>query len=269
MLSIHNNTLSLSIQNQLSRTNSKIAQSTQRISTGFRINSAKDDAAGLAISSRLESQIRGMSVAVRNTNDAISVVQTAESSFGNATEILQQMRELTVSASNSTLSDAERTAMNTQYQSLKDSFEDVFAKTTFNGKKILAGDAGAMTFQIGANSGDTLTVTTTAGADLIGTHGDLTSAANAATAMAAMDTAIEKVGAARTGYGSTLNRLDYVVSNLETSITNTSDARSRIMDTDYAQEISKLTASQMLQQAGTAMLSQANTQANLVLSLLK
>lgn len=269
MLSIHTNTAALRAQSALNSSTSSLSQATQRLSTGMRINSAKDDAAGLAISSSMEAQVRGMQVAARNTNDAISLVQTAEGTMGTGSNILQKMRELSVQAANGAMTDADRGNLDKEYQALASELTDMYSKANFNGKKILGADAGSFSFQTGANSGNTLTVTTVAGSTLFAAAGDLTSAANATTAIGALDTAITATASARSDLGAVMNRLDYVAENLNISITNTSDAKSRIVDADYATEVGKLSKSQILQQAGSAMLAQANQSPQLILSLLR
>ena len=269
MLSIHTNTAALRAQSALNSSTSSLSQATQRLSTGMRINSAKDDAAGLAISSSMEAQVRGMQVAARNTNDAISLVQTAEGTMGTGSNILQKMRELSVQAANGAMTDADRGNLDKEYQALASELTDMYSKANFNGKKILGADAGSFAFQTGANSGNTLTVTTVAGSTLFAAAGDLTSAANATTAIGALDTAITATASARSDLGAVMNRLDYVAENLNISITNTSDAKSRIVDADYATEVGKLSKSQILQQAGSAMLAQANQSPQLILSLLR
>lgn len=260
--------MSLGIQNQLGNTQRRLQEATTRISTGLRINSAKDDAAGLAISSSMESQIRGMTVASRNVNEGISMLQIAEGAYNSATSILQKMRDLTVSAQQGTASAEDLSQMNTEYQSLASALGENFKNISFNGKKILGADAGDFMLQVGANAGETFTVKTTDASTLL-TAGTLDSAANAKTEMAAIDAALKSASTSRTGYAASMTRLEHTYDNLQTSIVNTTDARSRIVDADYASEVSKLTTAQILQQAGTAMLAQANSSPNLVLSLLK
>lgn len=269
MLSIHTNTTAMRANAGLSSSTSLLAKTTERLSTGMRINSAKDDAAGLAIATRMDSQVRGMSVAARNINDGISLAQTAEGALGTGTNILQRMRELAVQAANGAMTDADRTNLDKEYKALGEELNSMYEKTNFNGKKILSTDAGAIVFQIGANAGETLTVTTSNGADLFTTQGDLTSAANATTAIGALDTAITATSTARSDLGAVLSRFDYVSESLSNSITNTSDAKSRIMDADYATEVGNLSKAQILQQAGTAMLAQANQAPSLITSLLR
>lgn len=269
MLSIHTNTTALRANSALTSSTNFLSKTSERLSTGLRINSAKDDAAGLAIATRMDAQVRGMTVAARNANDAISLVQTAEGALGTGTNILQRMRELAVSASNAAMSDADRTNLNKEYTELSSQLTDMYKTTNFNGKKILGADAGQLDFQIGANSGETLSVTTVDANTYLATPGDLTSAANATTAIDALDAAITSTSSARADLGAKMSRLDYIAENLTNSITNTSDAKSRIMDADYATEVGNLTKAQILQQAGSAMLAQANQSPQMILSLLK
>lgn len=269
MLSVNHNSSAQRISSIMAKTAQGLANTSQRLSTGMRINSAKDDAAGLAISTRMDSQIRGMSVAQRNVNDAVSLVQTAEGSMGTATNILQKMRELATSASNGAMSDNDRKNLDKEYQALSSELTRLYDTTSFNGQKIVSADSGTFTFQVGANSGETLSVTTVDGKGLFTTPGDLLSEANATTAIGALDTALDATSSARADLGAVMNRLDYVSENLANSITNTSDAKSRITDADYATEVSNLSKSQILSQAATAMLAQANQAPQSILSLLR
>lgn len=269
MLSIYNNSQSLRIQDQLSRASKAMDTAITRLSTGYRINSAKDDAAGLAISDRMKAQISGMTVASRNVNDGISMLQVAEGAYSSASDILIKMRDLTVSAQQGTLSTEDLANMDKEYQSLATALGENFKNVSYNGKKIVGDDAGSFVLQVGANAGDTFTVTTQDASSILATPGALTDAATANTAMAAVDAAIKTVADHRTDYGTNLARLEYTYNNLQTSISNTTDARSRIVDADYAAEMSNLTSKQILQQAASAMLAQANTTPNMVLSLLR
>lgn len=269
MISIHNNSSSLQVQAQLNKTQKELQQATTRISSGLRINSAKDDAAGLAISTRMQSQISGMNVASRNVNDGISMLQVAESAYTSASDILLKMRDLTVAAQQGTVSTDDLANMDKEYQSLSKALEDNFKNVSYNGKKIVGADAGTFSLQVGANAGETFSITTTDASTILSTPGTLDSADNAKTAMAAIDTALKTVADQRTDYAANMNRLEYTYTNLQNSIINTTDARSRIVDADYAAEVSKMTSNQILQQAGTAMLAQANSAPNMVLSLLR
>ena len=270
---INTNLISLNTQRNLSTTQSVLAQAVQRLSSGLRVNSAKDDAAGLAIAERMNAQVRGMTVAIRNANDAISLSQTAEGALGKVGDMLQRMRELAVQAANATNGTDDRNNLDAEYQALAAEIGRTLTNTQFNGLNILGADAGAQDFQVGANAGETITVTTT---DMAGngditavTGGDLTTAANATTALGNIDTALNTLNGERALYGATQNRFEAVVGTLQVAVENQSAARSRIMDADFAAETAALTRAQVLQQAGTAMLSQANSLPNNVLALLR
>ncbi|MBN9430366.1 MAG: flagellin FliC [Burkholderiales bacterium] len=270
---INTNLLSLNAQRNLSSTQGVMSQAIQRLSSGLRVNSAKDDAAGLAIAERMNAQVRGMNVAIRNSNDAISLSQTAEGALGKVGDMLQRMRELAVQSANATNGTDDRENLDSEYQQLAEEIGRTLTSTRFNGKDILAGDAGSQVFQVGANNGDTITVTTTnmsTNADITAvTGGDLTSDTNANTALTNIDTALTTLNKERAMYGAVQNRFESVVATLQVSVENQSAARSRIMDADFASETAALTRAQVLQQAGTAMLSQANSLPNNVLSLLR
>ena len=272
---INTNVMSLNAQRNLSATESMMSQSIQRLSTGLRVNSAKDDAAGLAIAERMNAQVRGMNVAIRNANDGISLAQTAEGALGKVGDMVQRMRELAVQAANATNSDSDRANLDAEYQQLASEVTRTLSGTRFNGQAIVGADAGALVFQIGAGTtaDDTITVTTTdmsANGDVTAvTGGDITSAANATTAIDNLDTLIDTVNSERATYGAVQNRFDAIISNLQISSENQSAARSRIMDADFAQETASLTRAQVLQQAGVAMLSQANAAPSNVLALLR
>lgn len=272
---INTNTASLNAQRNLTTSQSSLATSLQRLSSGLRINSAKDDAAGLAIADRMTAQIRGNTVAMRNANDGISLAQTAEGSLAKVGENLQRMRELAVQSMNGTNGTDDRIALDTEFQELAAEVTRVTTGTDFNGLKILGGDAGALAFQVGAGTSteDTITVTTTdmsADTDITAvTGGDILDTTTSKAAIDDIDAALSKVNTERTIYGATQNRFESVVSNLQTSVESQSAARSRIMDADFASETANLTRGQILQQAGTAMLAQANSLPNGVLSLLR
>jgi len=264
---INTNIMSLNAQRNLNRSQSSMASAVQRLSSGLRVNSAKDDAAGLAIAERMNAQVRGMNVAVRNAQDGISLSQTAEGALGAIGDNLQRMRELAVQAANATSSN-DLTALNSEYQQLVSENTRVINVTKFAGTALLSG-ALNLTFQVGANNtaDDKITVTT-AGA-LALTSGDLTSTANAQTAIGQMDTALDTVNGLRATFGSTQSRFEAVISGLQIASENTAASRSRIMDADYAQETANLTRAQILQQAGVAMLAQANAAPQNVLTLLR
>lgn len=245
----------------------------KRLSSGQRVNSSKDDAAGLAIATRMQSKLQGMSVAQRNAGDALSMAETADSALGQASDIMTRMRELSTQAANATNGSSDNAALDKEYQELGKELTRTLGSADFNGKKILAGDAGTLSFVVGSDSTDTIDVVTTnmsTNADITAvTGGDLTSAANAKTAMDDLKTALDTVTTERAMYGAVQSRFDSVVSGLQSQTDSLSTARSRIMDADYAVESANLQKSQTLQQAATAMLSQANAKPQQVLSLLR
>ncbi|TAH43141.1 MAG: flagellin FliC [Betaproteobacteria bacterium] len=263
---INTNVASLNAQRNLSTSQASLSTTLQRLSSGLRVNSAKDDAAGLAIADRMNTQVRGMNVAIRNANDGVSLAQTAEGALGTITEGLQRMRELAVQSANGTNSDDDRLKLDAEYQQLSAEITRTAETTSFNGKKILDTDAGDQIFQVGANVGETLTVTTNA---VTTVTGDLQSVSNAETAIAAIDDKLESINADRATYGAAQNRFTMAISNLQTAAENQSAARGRIMDADFATETANLSRTQILQQAGTAMLAQANSLPQNVLSLLR
>jgi flagellin len=264
---INTNIMSLNSQRNLNSSQSAMASAVQRLSSGLRVNSAKDDAAGLAIAERMNAQVRGMNVAVRNAQDGISLAQTAEGALGAIGNNLQRMRELAVQAANAT-SSGDLAALDGEYQQLVSENTRLIAATKFNGTALLSG-ALNLTFQVGANNSanDQITVTT-AGALTI-TSGDLTSTANSQTAIDNMDTALNTINGLRATFGATQSRFEAVISGLQIASENTAASRSRIMDADYAQETANLTRAQILQQAGVAMLAQANAAPQNVLTLLR
>jgi flagellin len=281
-----------------------MSQAMERLSTGQRINSAADDAAGLAISSRMTSQINGLNMAVRNANDAISMVQTAEGAIGEIVNMLQRMRELAVQATTGTMNSTDKAAADVEFEALDAEILRVSQNTEWNGTKLLDGSlnaSAATAFQVGANASQTISVTFsdfstdgaasisaqttealtttgtlvgltqsaigggTANTDLAGL--DITSSANAA--ITALDYALDKTNSHLATLGSVINRLEYAADNLANVSQNTSASRSRVLDADYASETTELAKTQIIQQAATAMLSQANQQAQTVLALLK
>jgi flagellin len=266
---INTNLSSLNSQRNLNTSQSQLTTSLQRLSSGLRINSAKDDAAGLAISDRMTSQIRGLNQGIRNANDGISLAQTAEGALSTMTDMLQRMRELAVQGSNATSGDDDVANMGAEYATLKLEIERIGTSTTFNGKAILDTDAGAQVFQVGANTGDEITLTTVASSAYTSALGTLTTNASAKTEIDLIDTALKDVSKDRATYGAAQNTMQFAVQNLQNASENQSAARSRIMDTDFAAETAQLTRGQILQQAGTAMLAQANSLPNGVLALLR
>ena len=284
--SINTNIVSLSAQRSLSTSQASLTTSMQRLSSGLRVNSAKDDAAGLAIAERMGSQVRGMNVAMRNANDGISMSQTAEGAMGKVSDSLQRMRELSVQAANATNSNDDKDSLDKEFGELAKEVQRVLGATSFNGLKILAGDAGTKTFQVGANtsSNDTIdivtanmtsdsTITAVAGTNNAGAGRAVidssTSASDVQGVMDNIDAALTSVSSQRSTLGASQNRFDSVVSNLQVSVENQSAARSRIMDADFAAETANLSRSQILQQAGNAMVAQANQLPQQVLALLR
>jgi flagellin len=265
-MTINTNVQSLNAQRNLGSSQASLATSMQRLSSGLRINTARDDAAGLAIADRMNAQIKGITVAVRNANDGISLAQTAEGALSTVTDVLQRMRELAVQAQNGSNGTTDRANLNTEYGQLSAEITRIAAQTKFNGTAIVGASAGAQVFQIGANNGDTLTITTTT---VTTVAGDLTTSANASTAVAALDTALDTITSSRATYGAMMNRFTFAIKNLEVTGENQSAARGRIMDADFAAETASLARSQILQQAGTAMVAQANQLPSQVLSLLR
>jgi flagellin len=272
-LTINTNAVSLNAQRNLGASQSSLSTSMQRLSSGLRVNSAKDDAAGLAIADRMNAQVRGNTVAIRNSNDAISLAQTAEGAIGKVGDMLQRMRELSVQSANATNTQADRDNLDAEFQQLGQEITRTLGNTRFNGLNILGANAGGQTFQIGANSADTVTVTTnnlaTDGDITAVTGGDITSAANAGTAMDNIDTALATISSERSMYGAVQNRFEAIISTLQVATENESAARGRIMDADFATETANLSRSQILQQAGTAMVAQANQLPQMVLSLIR
>lgn len=283
MAVINTNLMSLNAQRNLSATQSALATSVQRLSTGLRVNSAKDDAAGLAIAERMNTQVRGMNVAIRNANDAISLSQTAEGALSKINDMGQRMRELAVQSANATNNATDRESLDAEFQALSAEIKRNLEGTSFNGTKLFAALA-TMTFQVGANNTPTdqiAVVTTnltaeTSMTDILGgsTGGgaaaaDIKEVGKSREALGKLDKMLATVNAKRAEFGATQNRFEAVIQTLQVSAENQTAARSRIMDADFASETAALTRSQVLQQAGTAMLSQANSLPNNVLSLLR
>ena len=281
MAVINTNLMSLNAQRNLSATQSALATSVQRLSTGLRVNSAKDDAAGLAIAERMNTQVRGMNVAVRNANDAISLAQTAEGALSKINDMGQRMRELAVQSANATNNETDRESLDAEFQALSAEIKRNLEGTSFNGTKLFAALA-TMTFQVGANNATTdqiAVVTTNLTADttmtgILGggggaTAADIKNVDKSREALDKLDKMLATVNSKRAEFGATQNRFEAVIQTLQVSAENQTAARSRIMDADFASETAALTRAQVLQQAGTAMLSQANSLPNNVLSLLR
>ena len=281
-LTVNTNTTSLNVQKNLNRASDALSTSMQRLSSGLKINSAKDDAAGLQISNRMSSQIRGNTQAIQNANDGISVAQTAEGALQASTDILQRMRELAVKARNGTNGTADQTATNSEFAQMSDEITRISASTNLNGKNLLDGSAGTVTLQVGANTGsanhidlvlsskfDAVSLSVGSGT-LSLTGATVTGAAqNIDSAITAIDAAISAIGATRASLGASQNRLTSTISNLQNITENTTAAQGRVQDTDFAAETANLTKQQTLQQASTSVLAQANQLPSAVLKLLQ
>ena len=279
MTVINTNVSALYAQAAITSNARSLSTAMQELSTGKRINSASDDAAGIAIASKLTSQIKGLNQAVRNANDGISLLQTAEGATNEITNMLQRMRELTVQSGNDTNSTTDRTALATEYDQLAGEIDRISSTTKWNGMNVLnAGtNSGTFSFQVGSDGGsaDQISVSigtfVTSGTVVTVKAGDLSSAtaSSAATLLTTLDTSIANGNTERSNMGASINRLQYTVDNLTNISTNASASRSRIEDVDYGQATTQLARSQIIQQAATAMLAQANQQPQAVLSLLK
>ena len=306
---INTNISSLNAQRNMTKSAGELSTSMQRLSSGLRVNSSKDDAAGMSIATKMDSQIRGMSQASRNANDGISMIQTADGALSNISDALQRMRELAVQAANGTNGADETKSIETELKELNEEIVRIATDTKFNGTALLTTNAEGVTkdIQVGADSGQQISVTfgdrtaysgltmvadtATTGytapvvddasttdvdetaAAVVGTIADaqinVSTTENASKSIENIDKALKALNNERASLGTAQNRMGYAISNLGTSIENQSAAKSRIMDTDYASETSKLSRSQILQQAGTAMLAQANSAPNNVMSLLR
>ena len=293
MAVINTNVAATITANALTKNDRDMTQTMERLATGKRINSASDDAAGLAIASKMTSQIRGLDQAVRNGNDAISMLQTADGAMIEVSNMMQRMRELAVQGGNGTLSTADLTALNTEFVALRTEIDRIADNTQWNGDNLLdgsAGTGGVVAFQVGYEADQTISVhlgdlnlaagataqVTTSGSEVAGgiVGADLsaitmTTAALSNTQVTALDVAIAGIDSKRATLGSAINTLEFAVDNLANVSQNTSAPRSRIEDADYASETTELARTQIIAQAGTAMLSQANQQAQSVLALLK
>jgi flagellin len=278
-ISIVTNTQSLNAQKNLSQTTKALSNNFSRLSSGMRINNAGDDAAGLAISERMKSQIRSMGQAERNSNDGISLLQTAEGAMNQNSGVLIRMRELGMQSANGTLGQSERDAIQTEFSQLTSEIDRIAKVTEFNGQKLLDGSKPTFTFQVGIGTTagqDTVDATMSnmsAGAYGVGatdlTQLDVSTATGATAALTALDTALSDTSTARAGLGATQNRLQVTVTNLQSASENLASANSRIRDVDVAEESSAMTRNNVLSQAGMAVLSQANQLPSMALSLLR
>ena len=274
---INTNVMAITAQRNLQRSQNTMQTAMERLSSGLRVNSAKDDAAGLAIAERMNTQVRGMQVAMRNANDGISLSQVAEGGLNEVGNMMQRMRELAVQSANGTNSESDRDNLNEEYQALAEEIGRISETTAFNGVKVIGSGAGSFAFQVGANAGEQLDVSTTnissntqiasaVGANIAGSGA--TGISNATAAITALDGAIDAVTTARASYGAIQSRFESAINNLQIGVENQSAARGRIVDADFAVETAALTRSQILQQAGNAMIAQANSAPQSVLQLL-
>ncbi|HDT6030369.1 TPA: flagellin FliC [Enterobacter cloacae subsp. cloacae] len=278
MAVINTNLLSLTTQNNLNKSQSSLGTAIERLSSGLRINSAKDDAAGQAIANRMTSQVKGMTQAARNANDGISLVQTAEGNLNEINTNLQRIRELAVQAANDTNKETDLASINTEITQRLFEIDRIANSANFNGKKLLDGKVTSLSIQVGAGTTDDDTITidnkvlidakseTIGGADI---KTEITDNDTAQKVIDAVDASIKAVDTARSNMGAIQNRFESTINNLNNSINNLSAAQSRIQDADYATEVSNMSRAQILQQAGTSVLSQANQVPQTVLSLLR
>ena len=274
-LRIYNNVEAANAHRNLSATNMSVSKAMERLSSGLRINRAADDAAGLAVSEVMRSQIRGMNVASRNAEDGISLVQVADGALGTAGDMLQRVRDLAVQASNGTLTDAQRLNLDKEVQNVLSEIGKVGTDTEFNGIKILAGSVStagtAVTLQVGAKGSQTIafTIGTVSATDLGISGLAVSTQASASAAIASIDAAISSLATSRANMGAIQNRLEQTINRLDVTAENLQAAESRIRDADMAEEMIRFTKHQILQQSGTAMLAQANSAPQSVLSLLR
>ncbi len=290
MLSLHTNNAALSAQSSLSKTQSSLTTSMTRLSTGYRINSAMDDAAGLQIATRLKAQTSGMAVAMRNTQNSTSMLQTAEGALDEVSNMLVRMKDLATQAADASSSTDDKTAMQSEYDNLGKEIQNIMTNTKFGGQSLLKSGtiSSSITFQIGADSSEKMTLDLSsdmgasgavfnalgsasayagATASTAASGTELTSTANATINL--ISTAIDKISTVRSSLGATANRLDHVYNNLQNITSNTKAATGRIMDVDFATESADMTSNQMLLQASTAMLKQTNSMSSMVMSLLQ
>lgn len=280
-LTVNTNVASLNVQKNTGRASDALSTSMTRLSSGLKINSAKDDAAGLNIATKINSQIKGQTMAIKNANDGMSIAQTAEGALQESTNILQRMRELAVQSRNDSNSDTDRVALNKEFTQMSSELTRIAQSTNLNGKNLIDGSASTMTFEVGSNSGAsnqiTLTLSASFDANTTGVGSAITivgsdSAAaetNFSAAMAAIDSALQTINSTRSDLGAAQNRLTSTISNLQNINENASAALGRIRDTDFAAETAQLTKQQTLQQASTSVLAQANQLPSAVLKLLQ
>ena len=277
-LSIQSNMASLSIQNQLSRTNDSLSTALERLGSGFRINSAKDDAAGLQIANRLNAQVKGQEAAIYNANNANSMLQTAEGALDEMTNIAYRMKELAVQGANGTNNASEYTALNAEYTALSAELTNIMSNTSYGAGTTLLDTttgkfgSGSVTFQIGSSAAETLAVDVSSQLGAIDTAisglTGLATQADSTTSMGEVDTLINNIGAARASLGATMNRLDHTITNVTNMKENTQAASSQLMDADFAEETSNMTKQQLLMNSGISVLSAANSTSSMIGSLL-
>ncbi|MBL0610637.1 lateral flagellin LafA [Aeromonas jandaei] len=285
-LSIHTNFASLTTQSQLNTTNKMLGTAMQRLGTGLRINSAADDAAGLQMATRLQSQSSGQKVGMRNSQDAISMMQTAEGAMDEMSNIVQRMKDLATQSANGTSTTEDRKAMDAEFTELRAELDNITNNTTFGGQSLLksgTGFQGDVTFQIGGTSAEKLELKSTGtlatalkevvgtgkGTDGAAVKVGISDQAKATASMAELDTFSQKIGESRSAFGANINRLEHTVNNLSNMKENTDMANGRIMDADFAQESTNMTKNQMLMQAGMSVLSNSNQMTGMVTSLLR
>lgn len=276
-MKINTNIVSMQTQNYLRKSNAGLENSMNRLSSGKRINTAADDAAGLAIASRMQTKIMGMEVGVRNSNDGISLVQTAEAGLGSISNILQRMRELAVQAVNGTYNSTDRASLDAEYSQLKQEINHVATNTTFNGVSLINTAAAVIQIQLSDVADDVMSINLidaqtsqlNGGAGLTSTITAATGAGSASTALVELDAAITEIADKRAAFGAYLNRLQFNIDNMASMTTNLSAARSRIEDADMAREVSEMTKHKVLVQSGVAMLSQANQNPQMITQLLQ
>ena len=282
MTVIGTNVAAMRAQSASQSASMQLQESMEKLSSGKRINSAKDDAAGLAIATKMTAQIRGLNAAARNANDGVSLAQTAEGALGQISNIVQRIRELAVQSANGTVTNTDRLGLDNESRALIDQIDTIAATTNFNGVSLLNGSATSVSIQTGINASDTVGISladsrsTTLNikkAAAQGTAGtseiDLANAANASSALATLDTALNSIAAARAALGASQNRLTVTVDNIGSTVVNLTEARSRIEDVDFSAETTHLAKAQILSQASTAMIAQANQAQQGVLSLIR
>ncbi|MGF0236726.1 flagellin domain-containing protein [Rhodococcus sp. IEGM1300] len=280
-LTVNTNVTSLNVQKNLNKASDALSVSMTRLSSGLKINSAKDDAAGLQIATRMTSQIRGQTMAIKNANDGISIAQTAEGAMQEQTNILQRMRELAVQSRNDSNSSDDRDALNKEFTQMAAELSRIAGSTNLNGKNLLDGSASTMTFQVGSNTGsdnqikldltakfDAVSLGITSGITIAGSSTTIAET-NFSAAVGAIDTALKTINSSRADLGAAQNRLTSTIANLQNINENASAALGRVQDTDFAAETAQLTKQQTLQQASTAVLAQANQLPSAVLKLLQ